>query len=281
MGSGKRNSKRHRRDPIRRPVPPQQPSSVRARRQHEAVMPTYEDSPVWYRLSEVPAEQTPLYAVLAVLHQALSGRPVGSCVLSCHQVSGALQHLGFDAEPIAAHARLYRTTATFTEESDIGVWKRPPVVRSDGTTTGHMVVAAWSFGQLVDPTLVQDPILLARAAGDPIYSIPVCAPIPANHEALFQQNPVQQLDHDLYVSWLLLPEWTDATNAVLDERLRLAATLGAISLATRALDVLQRLGADRDPTTLPNQNATLGALLAGERRLPALPAEVPPHLRDD
>jgi hypothetical protein len=280
MGSGKRNSKRHRRDPIRRPIPLPRAPSMRRRREDEAMMPTYEHSPVWARLYEVPVEQTPLYAVLAVLHQALSGRPVGSCVLSCHQVSGALRHLGFDAEPIAAHARLYRTTVTFTEESDIGVWKRPPVVRTDGTTTGHMVVLAWSFGQLVDPTLVQDPTLLARAASDPIYSIPVCAPVPTDLDSLLQRPPTQQLDHDLHVSWLLQPEWTAATNAVLDDTLKLAATLGALSLATQAVDVLQRLSADRDLTPLGNINATIGALLAGERQLPALPTEVPPQLRD-
>lgn len=244
-------------------------------------MPTYEQSPVWARLYEVPLEQTPLYAVLAVLHQALSGRPVGSCVLSCHQISGALQHLGFDAEPIAAHARLYRTiSASLTEESDIGVWKRPPIVRPDGTTTGHVVVLAWSFGQLVDPTLVQDPTLLARAARDPLYSIPVCAPVAPDLDLLLQQPPVQQLDHDLYVSWLLQPEWTDATDAVLDHTLRLAATLGSLSLATQAIDVLQRLSAERDLTTLANSNATLGDLLSGERRLPAPPVEIPPELRE-
>jgi hypothetical protein len=70
-------------------------------------MSTYEHSPVWTRLYEAPVEQTPLYAVL---HQALNGRPVGSCLLSCHQVSAALRHLGFDAGPITAHALLYRTT---------------------------------------------------------------------------------------------------------------------------------------------------------------------------
>lgn len=279
MGSGKRNSKRHRRAPIRRLVPIPRSSLAGVSRHDEVVMPTYEHSPAWSRLYEVPVEQTPLYAVLAVLHQALSGRPVGSCVLSCHKISGALRHLGFDAEPIAAHARLYRTTATFTEESDIGVWKRPPVVRTDGTTTGHMVVLAWSFGQLVDPTLVQDPTLLARAVGDPIYSIPACTPVPTDLDSLLQRPPVQRLDHDLYVSWLLQPEWTDATNAVLDETLRLAATLGALSLATQAIDVLQRLGTERDLISLENGNTVLGAMLSGERQLPALPPEVPAQLR--
>ncbi|MDI6105900.1 hypothetical protein QLQ12_45755 [Actinoplanes sp. NEAU-A12] len=71
----------------------------------------------------------------------------------------------------------------------------------------------------------------------------MCAPVPTDIDSLLQQPPVQQLDHDLHVSWLLQPEWTDATNAVLDEILRLATALGALSLAPQAIDVLQRLGA--------------------------------------
>jgi hypothetical protein len=59
MGNGKRNSKRHRRDPIRRPVPLPRSPSVRVPRHAEAVMPTYEHSPVWARLYEVPVEQHP------------------------------------------------------------------------------------------------------------------------------------------------------------------------------------------------------------------------------
>lgn len=243
-------------------------------------MPNYEHSPMFGLLYQVPIELTPLYAVLAVLHQALSGKPVGSCVLSCHQVSTALNHLGFHAEPIAACATVYRTTDSFTEQSDVGTWKRPPVVRPDATTTGHMVIWTSSFAQIVDPTLVQDPILLSLAAVDPIYSIPVCGPAPTDLDTLLQARLVAHLDQGLYVSWLLLPEWTEATNAVMDEPMCTAAALGGLSLATTALDVLRDLGGDRDLSELRGRYPELDALLAGDQRLPELPAQVPPELRD-
>ncbi len=43
-------------------------------------MPSYQISPVFGLLTEAPTRLVPLYAVLAVFHQALSGKPVGSCV---------------------------------------------------------------------------------------------------------------------------------------------------------------------------------------------------------
>lgn len=243
-------------------------------------MPVYEHSPMWDRLFEAPVELTPLYAVLAVLHQAMSGKPAGSCVLTCHQISTALHHLGFPAEPIAACATVYRTAGTLSEESDLGVWQRPPIVRPDGTTTGHMIVWAPSFAQLVDPTLVQHETLLARAATNPGYSIPVCAPAPTDPDLLLQEKLVARLDEDLYVSWLLQPDWTDLVNAVLDEPLTLAAELGGLSLAHDALDVLHRIADQRDLGPLHPLSVRLGALLAGSAHLPTMPDEVPPELRD-
>jgi hypothetical protein len=279
MGERRRGSRRNRRDPIRRPVPAPRAPKLRVARRDQALMPRYEHSPMFGLIYEVPIELTPLYAVLAVLHQALSGKPAGSCVLSCHQISGALLHLGFQAEPIAACATLYRTTASFTEESDLGEWSRPPVVRPDGTTTGHMVVWAPLFAQIVDPTLVQAPMLLSRAAVDPIYSIPVLAPAPIDLDALLQAHLVVQLDHDLYASWLLLPAWTEAANAVLDDPMRTAAALGGLRLAVDALGLLRDLGSDRDLTGLSSRFPRLDALLAGEQRLPDVPAHLPPDLQ--
>ncbi|GIG94578.1 hypothetical protein [Plantactinospora mayteni] len=244
-------------------------------------MPTYEHSPMFALLVEAPVELTPLYAVLAGLHQAMSGKPVGTCVISCHQISGALHHLGFEAEPIAACATLYRTTGTFTEVSEVGVWKRPPILRLDGTTTGHMVVWTPSFAQLIDPTLVQDPTLYALAARDPVYSIPVSVEVSTDRVEVLRTRPVVALDERLHASWLLLPEWTEVMNTVLDGPEGTAATLGGLVLAADALVALRHLGHERDLTQLSELYPQLGALLAGRRQLPPLPAQVPPELLHD
>jgi hypothetical protein len=59
------------------------------------------------------------------LHQVLSGRPVASCVLSSHQIAGALRHLGCQAEPVAACATVYWTSEAFVEVAEVGSADRP------------------------------------------------------------------------------------------------------------------------------------------------------------
>ena len=142
-----------------------------------------------------------------------------------------------------------------------------------------MIVWAPSFAQVVDPTLAQHQTLLSRAATNPVYSIPVCAPAPAEADALTRARLVAQLDDDLHVSWRLQPHWTDLVNAVLDEPLTIAAELGGLILATDALRVLHSLPAQRDLDQLTTLSPRLNALLSGTAHLPPMPEEVPPELR--
>jgi hypothetical protein len=241
-------------------------------------MPVYEYSPLFGMLVEAPVELIPMYAALAVLHQKLSGKPVGSCVPTSYQISGALGHLGFAAEPMAACASVYRTTDSFIEVSEVGVWKRPPIVYPDGTTTGHMIVWTSSFAHLIDATLVQDPTLLAAARRDPMYSMPVFVPVPADRDEFLQTRSVLALDERLYASWVLLPEWTATMDPVLNGTMGVAVTLGALALATDALDVVRNLGDDRDLSRLSVLYPRPGALLAGQEHLPPLPDEPPAEL---
>ncbi|MEV0217823.1 hypothetical protein [Micromonospora sp. ALFpr18c] len=280
VGNRKRSGRRQRREPIRRMIPPTRvPGSRRSHRPDEtALMPKFEYSPMFGRLVDAPVEMVPLLAVLAVLHQAQSGMPVGTCVPTSHQVSGALRHLGFEAEAVAAYASLYRVTDTFTEVSEVGVWKRPPVVHADGTTNGHMVVWTPSFAQLVDATLVQDPLLLAAAQVDPVYSTPVFVEVPTNRREFFAARPVAWLDDHLYASWVLLPEWTRLMDPVLAGEASTVVELGALGLATDALRLIAAVAEERDLSAMLVQCPRLGALLRGEHQLPELPVEPPPHL---
>lgn len=284
MGNRRRNTRRHRREPIRRPIPTSRltgmlmPSHRRTADAPQDLMPVFEHSPLFTLLVDAPVDLVPMYAVLAVLHQKSSGLPVGTCVPTSHQISGALEHLGFSAEPIAACASVHRVTDTFTEISEVGVYKRPPVVFPDGTTTGHMIVWTSSFGHLIDATLVQDPTLLAAAHRDPVYSMPLFLPVPADRDEFLRTQPMLALDERLHASWVLLPEWTAAMEPVLDGPMGLVASLGALVLATDALDVMRRLGDERDLSGLPARYPRLGALIAGQARLPALPDQPPPEL---
>ncbi|GAB3816668.1 hypothetical protein [Micromonospora zhanjiangensis] len=254
-------------------IPPTRAPGSRRPRAADALMPVYECSPMFGRLVEAPVELVPLLAVLAVLHQAQSGMPVGTCVPTSYQISGALRLLGFEAEPVAACAKLYRVTDTFTEVSEVGVWKRPPVVHADGTTNGHMVVWTPSFAQLVDATLVQDPLLLTAAHVDPVYSTPVFVDVPAGWEAFIAERPVAWLDDRLYASWVLQPEWTRLMDPVLEGETGPVVPLGALRLATDALRLVASVGQERDLSGMLTRYPRLGALLRGEDHLPAMPPE--------
>ncbi len=286
MGNRRRNTRRHRREPIRRPVPASRLTGMLAPSRRptddspQQRMPVFAYSPLFTLIVEAPVELVPMYAVLAVLHQKSSGLPVGTCVPTSFQISGALEHLGFRAEPIAACGLVHRVTDTFTEISEVGVRTRPPVVFPDGTTTGHMIVWTSSFGHLIDATLVQDPTLLAAAHRDPVYSMPVFLPVPADRDAFLRTEPMLVLDERLRASWILRPEWTAAMAPVLDGPMGLVARLGALALATDALEVVRDLGDERDLSSLAARSARLGRLLAGQESLPALPDEPPPELID-
>lgn len=240
-------------------------------------MPVYEFSPMFGQLVEAPVEVVPLLAALAVLHQKQSGMPVGTCVPTSYQISGALRHLGFDAEPVAACATLHRATDTFSEVAEVGVSKHPPVVHPDGTTNGHMVVWTSSFARLVDATLVQDPVLLAAAQVDPVYSMPVFVDVSADREEFLRSRPVVQLDDRLHASWVLLPEWTTSMDPILEGKTGTIVKLGALGLATDALRLIRALRKERDLTALPARYPRLGALLAGDERLTELPPEPLPE----
>lgn len=274
MGDRKRSSRRQRREPLRRIIPATRVlASPRLSPDDRALMQVYEISPMFGRLVEAPVELVPLLAVLAVLHQAQSGKPVGTCVPTSHQVSGALRHLGFEAEPVAACATLYRMTDTFAEVSEVGVWKRPPVVQADGTTNGHMVVWTPSFAQLVDATLVQDPLLLAAAQVDPLYSTPVFVDVSSDWDEFLATRPIAWLDDRLYASWALTPEWTTAMDPVLEGETGAVVERGALGLATDALGLIEAVGAERDLSALPVRWPRLGALLQGQEHLAELPSE--------
>ncbi|WP_233513987.1 hypothetical protein [Micromonospora craterilacus] len=97
-----------------------------------------------------------------------------------------------------------------------------------------MIVWTSSFGQLVDATLVQDPLLLTAAHADPVYSTPVFVEAPADREEFLAAQPVVWLDQQLYASWLLLPDWTPLMDPVLAE-CGWIIELDALGLAVDAL----------------------------------------------
>ena len=78
-------------------------SGRKAKAQRRRRGPLAEDpDPIIRLLLPMPAETVPLWAQLFVIHQSLYGAPLGSCVTTCQILAGALTHLGFACEPMAA-----------------------------------------------------------------------------------------------------------------------------------------------------------------------------------
>jgi hypothetical protein len=138
-------------------------------------MPEFE-SPMFGMLDSVTVEQVPLYTALAAVHYEMSGAPPQACVSICYQLAGALRHLGLQAEVMAACATVFDRDDQQVKHADVGRWDRAPIVRPDGTTDGHVVLWAESGRRLVDPTIVQAPVLLEAARKDRLSRCPSYCP---------------------------------------------------------------------------------------------------------
>lgn len=228
-------------------------------------------------LFSVPMDLIPLYAPLGVAHAALAGFSAGTCVTTCTTLAIALDHLGFAAEPMAAVATVSSQQGGREVISDIGVPDRPPVVRPDLSTNGHMVLWAGSFARLVDPTIVQEPRLLAMARRDPTVAFPAIAPVPDRATLLSVRPAITR--GGCVISWRLHPEWTPILQQILTTGpAAQAVAYAGLNVATRTLSVLADLNQHRDLGPLRAGKSRLAHLLTGRESLPPLPAHLPPEV---
>lgn len=216
-----------------------------------------------------PAEVVPLYAVLAAIHQEMSGRAVNACLPVCFQAVAALRHLGLEAEFMAAYVQVSQGDRRF---ADIGV-PGPATVRADWTTNGHAIVWAETFGRLVDPTAAQHPELNRAAHPDDVsFGAPIVLPVGSRDTLL--QGAIGAIRAPFQLAYLAQPEHTGVFTRWYDQFAE-ALEFGGLSLAHRALIVLQAAGQMRN---LREPNPTypqVGELLAGRAQLPALPQTAP------
>lgn len=277
MGT-KRSSKRNRRDPVRHPVPPPT-AEARARAAaragpsaHTPRLPEY-TSAIFSGLLEMPIDAVPLYAMLAVVHQDMSGRSANTCISVCRQIAASLQLLGFDAESMVAYTTIEPQGHQAAPQTEIGVRDQPPIVRPDGTTDGHMVVWADSFNRLVDPTIMQEPRLRRAARTSHTYGLPVVLPVAGGRAAL--ERGRFGTHREPYLTWTVFPQWTYRLDFAPTTEYRDVFRYGALGLAGATLEILRGLSEHRDLTELHRLYPQLHELLVGRRELPALPADPP------
>jgi hypothetical protein len=222
-------------------------------------------------LASCDIEVLPLITALAVIHQDLSGTPSARSVPLCWQLHGALSHLGFDGEVIAAVALVSREGDSMPEP--IGRSRGTPRLADDGSTDCHAVFWARSFGRLVDPAIVLARHVRAVAWEDPVLSFPVMLPAPEDREALFRPDVIASSSRpSLTLTWGLMPQWTQAITPLAGSDLDASLQASKITLAHATLEILRALGKIR--TDLPRMHArypALAALLDGRSRLPPCP----------
>jgi hypothetical protein len=221
-------------------------------------------------------ETLPLITALAAIHQELSGTPGARSVPVCWQLHGALSHLGFDGEVVAAIAQVTHDGNSMPEL--IGRSQGTPSLAGNGSTDSHAVFWARSFGRLVDPAIVLARHVRTVAQDNPVLSFPVVLPAPEDREALFRPDMITSSSRpSLTLTWVLMPQWTQALTPPADSDLDANLQVGKITLAHATLEIIRALGKIR--TDLPPMYArypTLATLLDGRSQLPPRPPSTGP-----
>ncbi|MBN1170612.1 MAG: hypothetical protein JXA67_00380 [Micromonosporaceae bacterium] len=268
-----RNTRRQRREPVRHPIPAARLRAAPGQPRFDPEnprLPVFESTGMAAALVKCPAEVIPLYAALALVHQAMSGAPVNTCVPTCYQIATALDHLGFQAEVMAAYAEVLQDNITHVS---LGV-RGPAAIRADFTTNGHAVLWAASFGRLVDPTIAQHPALLAAVhRGRDKHSAPLAVAVQGGRDTLLR-GAIGAIRPPFQINYLVQPQYTAAFDPWLAE-FRDAVDHGGLSLAHITLDTITAAGQVRNLRELPHLYPRLGALLGGREQLPVLPEQPP------
>jgi hypothetical protein len=230
--------------------------------------------PVQEMLISCRIQVLPLLTALAVIHSELTGTPGACCVPVCWQLQGGLEYLGFDSEVIAASSLVIRDGDNRPER--VGRIDHLPSLRDDGSTDGHAVVWAESFGQLVDPAIVRARYLQAVAQDHPGVSFPVMLPVADRDTLLGPAVICSSSRPTLTIAWGLLPNWTQALTPQPGSDLDTAITYGKLVLAHTTLDVIRGLDVVRpDAEQLRALYPPLAAFLDGRSQLPRLRGEPP------
>jgi hypothetical protein len=263
----KRNTKRQRREPVRRPIPEARLTAPPPRLPFDPdspVLPAAAGSPMLGSLVNGPIEALPLYAVLTAVHLELSGNVVNACLPVCYQIVGALRHFGFAAETMAAYVEVAKDGRRY---GGIGV-NGKATVYPDGTTNGHTVVWADSFGRLVDATVAQHPELnRAVHRGSLNQSAPLVLPV-GERDALLQ-GAIGAIRPPYQLAYLALPQHTSVFESWVAQY-REPLDYGALSIAHRGLIALEAAGKMRNIRQLSHLYPQLGRLLDGVNQLPEL-----------
>lgn len=276
MSRRRRNTRRHRRDPARRPV--HIPQRVVAGFDQPETVPVAED--LWLPGAEhyllnlwlgPPDEQTPLYAMLAAVYHAIAGRASQPRIIVSAQLARGIEYLGFEAALLPACARVFRLNRGRDEIAEVGAWDAVSVY---GEAEGHLVVWTASFNQCIDLAMCQDDALVS-ASTDGQLMLPAVLPMPGGLAQLLYKTASVGAEAigverpPFRITWNFFPERMGQFDPLLADYTDVIER-GGLSLAHVVLDLLSALAVHHDMHQLNSLHSHLSRLLSGDVRLPEL-----------
>jgi hypothetical protein len=231
---------------------------------HVPLTPDWDIDDLAAPLRNCAGNMIPMWAAIGLLSGVSRSQPANSCAYASYQLAGALGHLGYDAELVAACVNVRSLDGLST---DVGVWERPPRIRRNGTTDGHVVVWTSSFGRLIDLTVGQDPQLQRAARRNPALAAPVVGEL--NELVAFGEGPTPIVPRPPFAfAYMLLPQYTPVMaplweNSAVTEQL----DFGALAFAYDTLELVRATESRRRRPT----GTRMRALLDGKAQLPPLP----------
>jgi hypothetical protein len=269
----KRNTRRHRREPIRGTIYARERSPVTSQRElrvaeqgPEHLLPPGLDH-LALGLGLLPLEAAPLYALVTAVYQAISSRPMYSSIVASSQLVRGLNYLGFDAELIPAYTMLRRANGQIIE---IGVYGPSPNVSDDGGSDGHAVVWAESFNRCIDLGVCNNPALQRAFVDNEALTIPVVLPVPDGRDALINSSAsIVTERRPFMMTWIFLPQWITLYEPLLRYHAP-AIEHGGLAMAHVSVDLLSAVSVYQDIAQLAELYPRLGDLLSGRDRLPEL-----------
>jgi hypothetical protein len=271
----KRNTRRSRREPRRNHVPgrPKQSSNTSEGKPNaqkgKFLIPWFELY-IGGSIKALPLELIPLYALTVTAHQAVARRPNYSSVVAAAQFRRSLEYLGFHAEIIAACTSVLHSKHDRSRIMDIGVWRHPPVVRSDGTTDGHAVIWTDSFKRCIDIGICRNPALQRDSRNAPSFEAPAILPSPEGRDKLIRGSFSVGAPRAPYMlTWMFFPEWTSNYGPLLEAH-TIIIEHGGLAMAHVAIDLLSMLSLYRDTSKLWELYPSLQPMVSRQHPLPAL-----------
>lgn len=209
-----------------------------------------------------PLDVIPLYAMLTAVHHAIARRPNYPGIVASGQLANGLIHLGFEAELIPAHNKIYRASSRLTGDVEFDSWD---IISSDAETGGHLAVWTPSFGRCIDLAASQDPML---TRGEPPI-LPMVFAMPGGQKQLLYQGEFVAERPPFVISCI----FSNKRNSRFDPLIaRHAAAIehGGLSLAQLVVDLLSAFAIYLDLHPLCDLYPHLNDLLNGQTRLPDL-----------